>query len=104
MNSLLVTTCYEDVKLKLKDPNQDPNDCKNFSAVCIFCKPKIRRVAGNVTSTTNFLNHVKVKLRYYILVDFLEYWFSWNSILIIYACGLCVVARQLGKEVGDPLN
>ena len=53
MNSLIIETCYTDIKL-----TDDKAGCKNFSAACLFCFNK--RIRGNVTSTTNFLNHIKV--------------------------------------------
>ena len=52
MNSLVVRTCFTDNTLK-----DDKPGCKNFSARCRFCLNK--RISGNITSTTNFLNHVK---------------------------------------------
>lgn len=52
--------CYNDPKVKENKPG-----CKNknFSAMCKYCPNK--HVSGNVSSSTNFLNHIKVSHDYY---------------------------------------
>lgn len=60
MDSLIINMCYNDPKVKENKPG-----CKNknFSAMCKYCTNK--RVSGNVSSSTNFLNHIKVSHGYY---------------------------------------
>ncbi len=53
MNSLLVNMCYKDVKLKSDKPDE-----KNFRASCRYCINKT--VSGNINSSTNFLDHIRV--------------------------------------------
>lgn len=53
MNSFIVGACYNNSKLKSEDANE-----KNFTARCNFCPNK--RISGNVTSSSNFLFHIKV--------------------------------------------
>ena len=53
MNSRIVKDCFVDAK-----PKSTKSDEKNFSAKCKFCANK--RVSGNLTSSTNFLDHIKV--------------------------------------------
>lgn len=53
MNSLVIKLCFSNVRLKTEDA-----ECKNFSATCKHCPNK--RVSGNVSSSTNFLRHIKV--------------------------------------------
>ena len=40
MNSLLVNTCYEDVKLKLKDPKQTPKGLQELQCHVPFLQAK----------------------------------------------------------------
>lgn len=54
MNSLIVQTCYVDAKLKSNKPDE-----KNFSACCKHCLGT-KVVCGNVNSSSNFVDHVKV--------------------------------------------
>ena len=53
MKSLIVKQCFTDIKLKSSNITE-----KNFTAKCKICLNK--RVSGNVSSSTNFLAHVKV--------------------------------------------
>ena len=53
MNSLIVNMCFKDAKLKSNKPDE-----KNFSALCRYCVQKI--VHGNISSSSNFLDHIKV--------------------------------------------
>ena len=59
MNSLIVQTCFTDIQLKGND-----KDSKTFSAKCRFCSNK--RVCGNVLSSLDFLDHIKVRFVFVI--------------------------------------
>jgi len=54
MNSLIIQTCYVDAKLK-----SDKSDERNFSACCKYCFGK-KFVSGNVNSSSNCIDHIKV--------------------------------------------
>lgn len=53
MDSRIVKDCFVDAKPKSTKPDE-----KNFSAKCRFCANK--RVSGNLTSSSNFRDHIKV--------------------------------------------
>ena len=73
MNSLIVQMCYDDVNLKSDKPNE-----KNFSARCKYCLKK--KVSGNITSSTNFLNHIKVCA---IIIKYFTYFYCSCNLLLI---------------------
>ena len=52
MNSVIVKTCYNNLRMK-----SDKADEKNFVAECGTCK---KAISGNVTSSYNFIKHMKV--------------------------------------------